>query len=54
MLDWILSTQAAVARQRVLNTNGPTALEDKGDWRLHGEALRKLGHHVQIHRHEGG
>ena len=54
MLDWNLSTQAALDLPRVLNTNGPTALEDKGVLPLQGTNLRKLGHQLQVQQHEGG
>lgn len=54
MLDWNLSPQAALDLPRVLNMNGPTELEDKGDLPALGDALRKLGHQVQVRRHEGG
>jgi gamma-glutamyltranspeptidase/glutathione hydrolase len=54
MLDWNLSPQAALDLPRVINMNGPTELEDKGDLPAEAEALRKLGHEVQVRRHEGG
>jgi gamma-glutamyltranspeptidase/glutathione hydrolase len=54
MLDWNLSAQAALDLPRVVNMNGPTELEDKGDLPAEADALRKLGHQVQVRRHEGG
>jgi gamma-glutamyltranspeptidase/glutathione hydrolase len=54
MLDWNLSPQAALDLPRVINMNGPTELEDKGDLPAEADALRKLGHQVQVRRHEGG
>ncbi len=54
MLDWNLSPQAALDLPRVINMNGPTELEDKGDLPAQADALRKLGHQVQVRRHEGG
>lgn len=54
MLDWNLSPQAALDLPRVANMNGPTELEDKGALPAQADALRKLGHQVQVRRHEGG
>ena len=54
MLDWNLPPQAALDLPRVINMNGPTELEDKGDLPGQADALRKLGHQVQVRRHEGG
>jgi len=54
MLDWNLPHQAALDLPRVINMNGPTELEDKGDLPGLADALRKLGHQVQVRRHEGG
>jgi gamma-glutamyltranspeptidase/glutathione hydrolase len=54
MLDWNLSPQAALDLPRVANMNGGTELEDKGDLPGQADALRKLGHQVQVRRHEGG
>ncbi|MBS0547192.1 MAG: gamma-glutamyltransferase [Proteobacteria bacterium] len=54
MLDWNLSAQAALDLPRVLNMNGPTELEEKGDLPALAERLRALGHQVQVRRHEGG
>jgi len=54
MLDWNLSPQAALDLPRVANMNGTTELEDKGDLPAQADALRKLGHEVQVRRHEGG
>ena len=54
MLDWKLSAQAALDLPRVANMNGPTELEDKGSLPAQADALRALGHQVQVRRHEGG
>jgi gamma-glutamyltranspeptidase/glutathione hydrolase len=54
MLDWNLSAQAALDLPRIINRNGPTELEDRGDLPAKVDALRALGHEVQVRRHEGG
>lgn len=54
MLDWNLSAQDAIDLPRVLNVNGPTELEERGDLPARTDALRALGHRVQGRRHEGG
>ncbi len=54
MLDWNLSAQAALDLPWVGNMNGPTELEDKGSLPAQADALRALGHQVQVRRHEGG
>ena len=54
MLDWNLPPQAALDLPRIANMNGPTELEDKGALPAQADALRKLGHQVQVRRHEGG
>jgi gamma-glutamyltranspeptidase / glutathione hydrolase len=54
MLDWNLSPQAALDLPRILNMNGPTELEDRGALPGQADALRKLGHQVQVHPHDGG
>ena len=54
MLDWNLAPQAALDLPRVANMNGDTELEDKGGLPAQADALRKLGHQVQVRRHEGG
>ena len=54
MLDWNLSAQAALDLPRILNMNGPTELENKGDLPTQAERLRALGHEVQVRAHEGG
>lgn len=54
MLDWNLSAQGALDLPRVLNVNGPTELDDRGGLAAQGDALRALGHQVQVRRHEGG
>jgi gamma-glutamyltranspeptidase/glutathione hydrolase len=54
MLDWNLPPQAALALPRLLNMNGPTILEDVPSLKAHADALRALGHEVQVSRLEGG
>ncbi|MFI5000949.1 MAG: gamma-glutamyltransferase [Reyranellales bacterium] len=54
MLDWNLSAQAALDLPRVANMNGPTELEDRAPLPAQADALRALGHQVQVRRHEGG
>jgi gamma-glutamyltranspeptidase / glutathione hydrolase len=54
MLDWNLSAQAALDLPWMANMNGPTELEDKGSLPAQADALRALGHQVQVRRHEGG
>jgi gamma-glutamyltranspeptidase/glutathione hydrolase len=54
MLDWNLSAQAALDLPRVINMNGPTELEERGDLPSLADGLRALGHQVQVRRHEGG
>jgi gamma-glutamyltranspeptidase/glutathione hydrolase len=54
MLDWNLPPQAALDLPRVINMNGPTELEDKGDLPAEADALRQLGHQVQVQPHHGG
>jgi gamma-glutamyltranspeptidase / glutathione hydrolase len=54
MLDWNLSPQAALDLPRIINMNGLTELEEKGDFPVLAAALRALGHQVQVRRHDGG
>jgi gamma-glutamyltranspeptidase/glutathione hydrolase len=54
MLDWNLSAQAALDLPRVINMNGPTELEDVPSLRLQADALRAMGHSVEVRKHEGG
>jgi gamma-glutamyltranspeptidase / glutathione hydrolase len=54
MLDWNLSAQAALDQPRVANLNGRTELEDRDGLPAQADALRALGHEVQVRRHEGG
>jgi len=54
LLDWDLSAQAAVDLPRVVNLNGATELEEGTPIADQAGALRKLGHEVQVRRHEGG
>jgi gamma-glutamyltranspeptidase/glutathione hydrolase len=54
MLDWNLSAQAALDLPRVANMNGATELEARDGLPEWAEGLRKLGHRVEVRRHEGG
>jgi len=54
MLDWNLSPQAALDLPRIINMNGLTEVEEKGDFPVLAAALRALGHQVQVRRHDGG
>lgn len=54
LLDWNLSPQAALALPRVLNLNGATELEEGTAAAAQADALRGLGHEVQVRPHEGG
>ena len=53
MLDWNLPVSAAIALPRVINSNGPTELEQGSPPDL-ADGLRSLGHQVQVRGHEGG
>ena len=54
MLDWNLSAEAALAQPRLINRNGTTELERDTPGAKQADALRGLGHEVQVRRHEGG
>ena len=54
MLDWNLSPEAALAQPRIINRNGATELERDTAGAAQADALRGLGHEVQVRRHEGG
>ena len=54
LLDWNLSMQQAVSQPRVLNQNGVTELEEGTSLAHHADALRALGHQVQMRAHDGG
>jgi gamma-glutamyltranspeptidase/glutathione hydrolase len=54
MLDWNLSMQDAVALPRITNLNGATELEAGTPLAAQADALRALGHQVQVRTHEGG
>jgi gamma-glutamyltranspeptidase/glutathione hydrolase len=54
LLDWNLSMQDAVALPRIINMNGLTELEDGTPLADEAEALRAMGHQVQVRSHDGG
>jgi len=54
MLDWNLSPQAALDLPRIINMNGVTEVEERGDLPAQADALRALGHQVQVRRQDGG
>ena len=54
MLDWNLTPEAALAQPRIINRNGTTELERDTAGAAQADALRRLGHEVQVRRHEGG
>jgi gamma-glutamyltranspeptidase/glutathione hydrolase len=54
LLDWKLSMQDAVALPRIINMNGATELEAGTPLANEADALRDLGHQVQVRSHEGG
>ena len=54
LLDWNLPAQAALALPRVINLNGATELEEGTAVAAQADALRALGHQVQVRPHEGG
>ena len=54
LLDWNLSMQDAIALPRIINMNGATELEAGTPLANEADALRDLGHQVQVRSHEGG
>jgi gamma-glutamyltranspeptidase/glutathione hydrolase len=54
LLDWDLPLQEALSLPRLINLNGPTELEQGTAIAGQADALRALGHQVQVRRHEGG
>ncbi|HTG24976.1 MAG TPA: gamma-glutamyltransferase, partial [Reyranella sp.] len=54
LLDWDLTMQKAVALPRIINMNGATELEAGTPLAGEADALRDLGHQVQVRSHEGG
>ncbi len=54
LLDWKLSMQDAIALPRIINGNGATELEAGTPLAAEADALRDLGHQVQVRSHEGG
>jgi gamma-glutamyltranspeptidase/glutathione hydrolase len=54
VLDWKLSMQDAIGLPRIINLNGATELEEGTPLADQADALRELGHGVQVRRHDGG
>lgn len=54
LLDWNLSMQDAIALPRIINLDGATELEEGTSAATQADALRTLGHRVQVRRHDGG
>ncbi len=54
LLDWDLTMQEAIALPRIINMNGATELEAGTPLAGEADALRDLGHQVQVRSHEGG
>jgi len=54
LLDWKLSMQDAIALPRIINLNGATELEQGTALEDQADALRSLGHGVQVRPHDGG
>jgi gamma-glutamyltranspeptidase/glutathione hydrolase len=54
LLDWNMSMQDALAEPRLIQMEGPLELEEGTAISAQAEALRAMGHQVQVRRHDGG